>query len=416
MKARSLSQIAEKVKDSKFGRILLFTGARQTGKTTLVRNLLKDYKYLSVEDPMMRGAYERLTAAQWRMLYPKAVIDEVQKVPSIIESIKAVYDESEMPRYALLGSSQILLLGKVRETLAGRCTILELFPLTLPELRTDGFEQTVESSFLQKIVSGEMTPEQLPPSFVLDPEMAEKQAAYEHYLKYGGYPAVSDESLTESERWDWLGNYARTYLERDLADLATLRELEPFTKLRMAAALETGTMLNAESLARQIGITGKTVKRYLQYLSISYQSILLEPWSRNAMRRLMKAPKFHFLDPGVLRTILGKRSGLSGAEFESAVVSEIYKQLHLLQVPTHCYHLRTLDGFEIDLLVEVENGYYAFEMKIADRVTSPDARHLKKLASYLDKPLLHSFVVSNDPETKLLADNVSAIHAALLLG
>ncbi len=416
MKARTIINRVQPLLASKLGRILLFTGARQTGKTTLVKHLLTDYAYISVEDPALRSAYEELSAAQWQLLYPKAVIDEVQKVPSIIESIKAVYDQYDTPRYALLGSSQILLLGKIKETLAGRCSILELFPLTLPELKTTDFEEEIQPSYLQQILLDQLSTAHLPPSLVLDPQMSLKQKAYDHYLTFGGYPAVSDETLTPDERWLWLENYARTYLERDLADLATLRELEPFMKLRKAVALETGQLLNTEALARQIGITAKTVKRYLQYLSISYQSILLEPWARNPLRRLMKSPKFHFLDGGILQTILGKRGGMTGAEFESAIIAEIYKQVQTLHLPHHFYHLRTTDGFEVDLLLETGKGYYAFEMKMTENVSPVDARHLKKLADILDKPLLHSFVVSNDRNTRELAPGITAVHAALLLG
>ncbi len=416
MKARFLSNQVRKLKDSKFGRILLFTGARQTGKTTLVKELLTDHAYISVEDPQVRPTYEKLTAAQWQQLYPKATIDEVQKAPSIIESIKAVYDQYDQPRYALLGSSQILLLGKVKETLAGRCNILELFPLTLPELKTHSFSDEIIPSFFQKILNAEMRPDEIPPQFVLDPLMPDKQKAYSHYLDFGGYPAVSDEDLSGEERRLWLENYTRTYLERDLADLANLRELQPFIKLRQAVALGTGGLLNVESLARQIGITPKTIRRYLQYLSISYQSILLEPWSRNLLRRLTKTPKLHILDTGILRAILGKQGALTGSEFESALVAEIYKQSHAIHAPMHFTHLRTSDGLEIDLLLETSEGYYAFEMKMAEKIFATDARHLKKLQDILDKPLLHSFVLSNDFETKRLAPNITAVHAAMFLG
>ncbi len=416
MKARFLEKQVHDLKDSKFGRILLFTGARQTGKTTLVKEALKDYSYLSVDDPQLRPVYEKLTAAQWQHLYPKATIDEVQKVPSIIDSIKAVYDQYDAPRYALLGSSQILLLGKIKETLAGRCSVLELFPLTLPELKTTSFADEITPSLFQKILKGELGPGDLPPQFMLDPLMPEKAKAYSHYLNFGGYPAVSDDALTADERRLWLENHTRTYLERDLADLANLRELQPFMKLRQAVALGTGNLLNVESLARQIGITAKTIRRYLQYLSISYQTILLEPWSRNLLRRLTKTPKIHLLDTGILRAILGKSGILSGAEFESALVAEIYKQTRAIPFAAHFSHLRTSDGLEIDLLLETAQGYYAFEMKRAEKVFATDARHLRKLQDILDKPLLHSFVLSNDCETKELAPNITAVHAALFLG
>lgn len=127
MRTGKRRQIEDKVlslKDKQYGRILVFTGARQVGKTTLVKQVLSDYTYLNIEDPVKRKSYLTLTAQQWKKLYPKATLDEVQKEPQLVESIKAVYDTYDDVRYILLGSSQLLLLEKVRESLAGRCVIL----------------------------------------------------------------------------------------------------------------------------------------------------------------------------------------------------------------------------------------------------------------------------------------------------
>jgi predicted AAA+ superfamily ATPase len=113
-------------KDSRYARIIVFTGARQVGKTTLVKHILPEYEYISIEDPVLRKTYTKLTASNWRAQYPKAILDEIQKEPQLIESIKATYDNYEDVRYILLGSSQLILLEKVRESLAGRCLIYEL--------------------------------------------------------------------------------------------------------------------------------------------------------------------------------------------------------------------------------------------------------------------------------------------------
>ena len=117
-KSRQITRLVNAVKDKKVGRILVFTGARQVGKTSLVKNILSDYTYLSIEDPVARQGYVELTAAQWKLLYPKAALDEVQKEPRLIESIKSAYDQYDDVRYLLLGSSQLLLLEKVKESLS----------------------------------------------------------------------------------------------------------------------------------------------------------------------------------------------------------------------------------------------------------------------------------------------------------
>ncbi len=412
-------QIEDKIltlKDKPYGRILVFTGARQVGKTTLVRQILSDYTYLSIEDPTKRKSFLSLTAQQWKALYPKAILDEVQKEPQLVESVKATYDTYNDVRYVLLGSSQLLLLEKVKESLAGRCIIYELYPLTLPEIETHDWADEIHLSIWQKILSSPQIDLALFPSFLLDERMVEKQAAWQYYIQYGGYPALVAEDMSDEDRYLWLTNYVHTYLERDVRDLASFRDLDPFVKLQHATALYTGCVLNASNFARDLGVSSKTIQRYLEYLRLSYQVLLLPAWERNVTKRLVKAPKIHFMDYGVLQAVLQKRGGMTGAEFESLLVTELYKQAKNIFANVSFYHLRTQDGKEIDLLVETQDGYYAFEIKLAERVTQSDARHLLSVAPLLDKPLLKGFVLSNDTETHQFADNIYAVHAAMFLG
>lgn len=412
-------QIEDKVlaqKDKQYGRILVFTGARQVGKTTLVKQVLSDYTYLNIEDPVKRKSYLNLTAQQWEKLYPKATLDEVQKEPQLVESIKAAYDTYDNVRYVLLGSSQLLLLEKVRESLAGRCVIYELYPLTIPELETNSWEDAIYPSIWQKLLTTPTTDLSICPSFLLDERMAQKQTAWQHYTQYGGYPALVADEMSDEDRYLWLTNYVHTYLERDIRDLASFRDLDPFIKLQRATALYTGSVLNASNFARDLGITSKTVQRYLEYLRLSYQVLILPAWERNTTKRLVKAPKIHFMDYGVLQAVLQKRGGMTGAEFESLIVSELYKQAKNISANVSFYHLRTQDGKEIDLLVETQDGYYAFEIKMAEHVSIADARHLMNIDTILDKPLLQGFILSNDTETHQFADNIQAVNAAMFLG
>mgnify|MGYP000867237020 FL=1 len=162
MKNRKIADLIVQRHAWKTGRIIILTGARQTGKTTLIRHLFPDYEYISVDDPIMRERYSQLAASQWNALYPKAILDEVQKEPGLIESIKSVYDQWETPKYVLLRSSQLLLLEKVKESLAGRCIIIEFVPLTLPELRTKSWNDPVEDSIFQKILMNTQEGEFMP--------------------------------------------------------------------------------------------------------------------------------------------------------------------------------------------------------------------------------------------------------------
>ena len=397
------------------GRIIVLTGARQTGKTTLIRHLFPGYEYLSIEDPVLRGNYARLSASQWKSLYPHAILDEVQKEPSLIESIKSVYDQFDGPRYFLLGSSQLLLLEKVKESLAGRCIILEFFPLTIPELRTTSWSDSVEDSLFQGELKNNAGSEFLP-SFILDRQMAGKQMAWDYYLRFGGYPAVSDESLNEEEKYVWLQNYVRTYLEHDIRDLASFRDLEPFVKLQRYLAENTATLLNATATGNHLGLTSKTIQRYIRYFELSYQSVVLPAWSKNPGKRLSKMSKIHYMDNGILQAVLQKRGGITGNEFESLVVAEMYKQIRTIQAEVKLFHLRTHDGREVDLIIETPEYYIAFEIKTTERVTTSAAKNFRGLEEILDKPLKRSYILSNDRETKYFDEKTVAVNAAMFLG
>jgi len=400
---------------SRIARILVLTGARQTGKTTLVRKSFPDYTYLSIEDPVMRENYKTLTAQQWAQTYPHAILDEVQKEPSLIESIKSVYDQYDDPKYLLLGSSQILLLEKVKESLAGRCQIIELFPLTLPEMLTNDWGNPVKDSFFTDYIMGKRGTADLPPNFTMVKDFARKKEVFEFYLKFGGYPAVVSESLTDNERYDWLLNYIRTYLERDVRDLANFRELQPFVQIQRLSALHTAQTINFTEFAKETGVTSVTAKRFINYLGISYQTILLQPWFRNPKKRLVKSPKLHYLDTGIVNAVLRKKGGMTGAEFESAIVAEIYKQAKNADLPVNFYHLRTFDGKEIDLLIETENDFTAIEIKMSSKVSNTDGRHFNNLEEILDKPLRAAFILSNDSRVEKFTEKVYSVPAGLFL-
>jgi predicted AAA+ superfamily ATPase len=405
-------ELFKKKSKSHFGRIIIVTGARQTGKTTLVKNGFKDYTYISIEDPIAVSKYKNLTASQWNSLFPKAILDEIQKEPQIIESIKAVYDQYDEPRYVLLGSSQIMLLKKVKESLAGRSMIFELFPLTLPESLTKGWNDKIIDSYFQNVIVG--NEEDLTP-IMLDTKYSQKKNTFNNYLKFGAYPAISDDKLKDEEKYEWLFNYVKTYFERDIRDIAEIKKLEPFTKTQKLLALNTAQLTNYSKLAVEAGVTSKTAQRFLEYSNISYQTITLQAWSRNQRKKLVKSPKVHFVDVGVLRTILNKKDDLTGHEFESAIIAEIYKQVKTMDLHFDFYHLRTADGKEIDLLIETEKGYIAFEIKQSENVRSVDARHLRNIEEILDKPVLHKFLLSNDEDVKYFDGNVIAMSALQFL-
>ena len=402
--------------NSPLGRIIVLTGARQTGKTTIVKQCYPEYAYFPIDNLLQSSELKKLSAEQWHNNYPKAILDEVQIEPQLISTIKATFDQFEDTRYLLLGSSQFLLLQKVKESLAGRCVIREIYPLLLTELRTNNSTEEVENSFFADFIQNKKTISNVAPSFVLDSKYAVKKQAYDFYLHFGGYPALTNINLTDSERYEWLANYVKTFLERDIRDLASFRDLEPFVKLQLYLANTTSSLANYSSIAKETGVTVPTVQRYIQYMSISYQSISLQAWYSNPLKKLVKAPRIHLLDIGVLRAILQKKGVLSGGEYESAVVAEIYKQIKTYNLPLRCYHLRTQDGKEIDLLLEAEDHFIAIEVKATENADKNDARSFTGLQEILNKPLKHCFVLSNDYQVKNFGENITAMHTAAFLG
>lgn len=401
---------------SKLGRLIVLTGARQTGKTTLARQAFPDLPYISVEDPAVRPAYSGMSAADWISRYPRAIIDEVQKAPAIVEAIQAAHDREGRVRYILLGSSQILLLSRVKESLAGRASIEELWPLTLPEMDTYSWHDTVgESRLVQWLKSGARQHEFLLGEPAASSDYARFAEMFRHFLRFGGMPVVVGADLTDTERLRWLKDYQRTYLERDVSDLAALRDLEPFVLAQRAIAGRTGRTVNFSDLARVAGVAPVTARRFMRYLELSYQVILLQPYFRNPEKRLAKMPKVHWVDPGVMRAVISRRGDPTGEEFESAVVAEIYKQIQNAELPAELYHLRTHDGREVDLLIELEEGFVSVEIKMTPRVASADARALRDLESFLDKPLLKALLLSLDRNARLLSDSILALPVAWAL-
>ena len=221
--------------------------------------------------------------------------------------------------------------------------------------------------------------------------------------------------LSDDDRYLWLRNYVSTYLERDIRDLASFRDLEPFVLLQRYLALNTQRWSNVASIGRMSGYR-KNVQRYNSLFGVELSGVFLPAWSRNESRRLSRASKVHYLDHGILQGVLARKGGVSGPEFESLVVSEMFKQSRIIDSGARFYHVRTHDGGEVDLLIELVDGYFAIEIKRAERVALRDTGGLRNLSAILDKPLLHSFVVSSDPETRSLLPGITAINGAYFLG
>jgi len=386
-------------------KIILITGARQTGKTTLARQKYPHLRYINLDALENREAISSIPTEFWHRDVGNAIVDEAQKVPVVFEKIKYAYDEGRISFQVILGSSQILLLKKIRESLAGRVSIYELWPLLMCELLYDERNtHTIQPPLVDRLFNGLRVDKVFSsvPRVLLGPERALRKRVEGYLLKWGGMPALLQ--LSDDERWKWLRDYGYTYLERDLGDLARLDDLSPFREFQRLSALRSAKLLNYSELARDTGISVDTARRYLEYLKISYQVVLLKPYFKNLTSTVVKTPKIYWIDIGLLRSLSGYRDTVNGEIYETMVVSEIVKWIKTVQRDVNIYFYRTRSGLELDLMLQTGSGVIGMEIKARKRLAPADIRAMKEVAERLGKEWLGGIVVYMGDEIKKLSE------------
>ncbi len=400
--------------------ITVLTGARQTGKTTLVRDLLPaggdPPVYFSLDDPDERL---RLAADPVRRLdhgRRLVILDEVQKQPALLDAVKLLADRGEGRRFLLLGSAQVHLLRQVRETLAGRAALLELWPLGLVE-RVEGPQAPLAG--LDRIwQEGEAAVRRMADTPPSADEARFWRARAEEHFDWGGYPAL--EPLAPEDRRAWLRDFRRTYLERDLADLGRVADLDQFALAQNLLAARTGRLLSYSEVARELGVAVNTVKRYIRFLEISYQVVLLRPLLPTVTARLVKSPKLYWTDPALARLLAEQEAAPDGALFETAVFDEVLRWASWQPEPPALHFYRTHAGREVDLVLHARDRLLAIEAKASQRAHRTDARPLTEVLGALamrgvarDAWRL-GLVVTRGREVGPLAPTVWAVPAWLL--
>jgi hypothetical protein len=332
--------------------IVAITGPRQAGKTTLAKAVFKGKPYVSLENPDERE-FAQNDPKRFLARFPNgAVLDEVQRCPSLLSWLQGVVDErGGMGDFVLTGSAQFDLIEGITQTLAGRVGRVELLPLSSRELKAAN---------------------QLPNSL-------------SQMLIQGGYPALYDRKITTQ---DWFSNYVATYVERDVRQLISVRNLSQFQTFLKMCASRTGQLINLTSLGADCGISAVTAKQWLSVLETSYIVTLLRPHHSNFGKRLVKTPKIYFLDSGLAAWLMGIRSAETiethaarGALFESWVVSELYKKRLNAGLPIDLFFWRDNTGNEVDLIVENEKGLQPIEIKSGSTYASDWSQGLKKWQS-----------------------------------
>lgn len=323
--------------------VVVLTGPRQSGKTTLARTTFPDLAYASLEQPDVRQ--RALTDARGFLSdFPDgAIIDEIQRAPDLMSYLQTDVDLNRGRRkWVLTGSHNLMLLESVSQSLAGRAGLFTLLPLSHAELA----DANQTSDDLWDVVWR------------------------------GGYPALLDPKLPPGH---WFASYVTTYIERDVREVLEIRDLQGFQTFLALAATRTGSLQNASQLGSDVGISHFTAQTWLSVLEASFVCFRLRPFFRNLGKRLTKAPKLHFFDTGIVCYLLGIRTPhelrthpLRGAIFETWVVSEIMK-CHLEQavIPDLTFY-RDQSGLEIDLMVRNGSTTTLIEMKSGQTV-APDA-------------------------------------------
>lgn len=334
--------------------ILALVGPRQSGKTTLVKELFSDYHYLSLENLDLRSLASQDPRRFLLDHGSRVILDEVQRVPELFSYLQEIVDSrSDSAQYILTGSSQFLLMEKISQSLAGRIVTFQLYPLTVTEL----FRQQPEHSY-QDIFR----------SHHVRREPVAQEVLYELLLQ-GLYPKIHDKKI---ESHKWYENYVATYVERDVRSLLNVRDLRTFEQFLKLIAAQSGQLTNYSTLSNALGISVPTVKQWISVLETSGIIFILPPYFNNFSKRLVKTPKIYFVDTGLLCYLLSIRSRdhlLShpslGALFETFIVSECFKRFHNMAEIPPLYFWRDQTGNEIDLLIQDGQRGFPCEIKLS---------------------------------------------------
>lgn len=353
--------------------VVCLLGPRQSGKTTLAQQLAPDRAFVSLDE---HNYYQTAGADPDGFVasLPEAVtLDEVQRVPALLSAIKRAVDRDRRPgRFLLTGSANLLLVPTVTESLAGRMEMAQLYPLTESEkMRQPG-------CFLGDLLNGALKPGIRPEAEPAGPALAERLVA-------GGYPEPL--TRTPSRARQWHRQYLRSIVERDVQDVARVRDARELARLLELLAQRNAALLNTCNLANSLGLHRATVEHYIAVLERLFLVRRLPAWHRNPAKRLVKTPKIHLLDSGLAATLadliaadwLDHRDRM-GHLLESFVVQQLMAQATWTEPDLRFWHYRDKDRVEVDVVLTRGRKTWGIEVKAAGALTAKDGRGLVRLA------------------------------------
>lgn len=388
--------------------VVLVVGPRQSGKTTLVRRLIAgDWHYVTLDDPTALGAALGDPTGFVRGL-DHAIIDEVQRAPELLRAIKVTVDRDRRPgRFLLTGSANVLELPQVTESLAGRMAVVELLPLSRGEIRGE------RPRFLEAALDGRVA---RPTDLVVAGDLVET-------VLTGGFPEMHRRD-DPARRRAWALDYLNAILRRDVPDVAGIANPDSMRVLFQAVARHSGQLTNFSQLAGRVGVDDKTARRYLTILERLYLVRRLPPWYRNPLKRLVKTPKVHFLDSGLLAATLGvtaERVGqdrtLFGPILESFVHAELLRQGGWMPEGGSLHHYRDKDMNEVDLVfVAPDGGSVAVEVKATATVREQDFAGIRRVAAALGRDFRLGLVLHDSEQTIPFGPDLYAAPLSSLWG
>lgn len=351
--------------------VVVVTGARQVGKTTLLRHLFPAAQYV-VFDPVSDWQNARSDPELFlKNLKKPAILDEIQYVPELLPVIKRMVDESpEKGQFFLTGSQNLGVLKNVTESLAGRAALTTLSPMTLGELEGQ------PSNWVVQLLKEKAA------FFSSDRGRVSHQREVFELMWRGGYPGLAD---TENDFiQDSLESYFRTYIERDVRLVSEVSDLQEFSRFIRVCAHLTSQEINQSHLGRELNVTPQTARRWLDVLAATSQWVEVEPYSGNVTKRISGKRKGYFIDSGMVSYLshISSPQALGGhpvfgAVFESYVVCDMIRQIEASALKPGIYHWRSHGGAEVDLILEIDGIYFPVEIKCRSMVSRRDLRGIE---------------------------------------